>query len=44
LQFDAVPRRVADDRIKAAIELVAFPIGPDAGESDLPIQEAFFGD
>ena len=37
LQLDAVPRRVADHRVEAALGPVVLPAPPDAGEGDLPV-------
>ena len=43
LKLDPVPRRVADNCVEPTIQQVIFPIGPDTRESDLPIEEVFFG-
>ena len=41
LQLDAIPRWVANDRIKAAFRADICPLMPDARECDFPMQEAF---
>ena len=40
LQLDTVPRRVADDRVEAALRADILPMAPDPRESHLPVQEA----
>ena len=42
LKFHAIPRRIADNRIKAAVKMIGFPLRPNARETDLPIHEPFF--
>ena len=37
LQLDAVPRRIADHRIKTASQRFSLPCRPDAGKGDLPV-------
>ena len=44
LQLHPIPWRIADHGVKPAGQPVVLPIRPHAGESDLPIQETFFGD
>ena len=39
LQLDAVPGRVADHRVEAALGPVVLPALPDAGEGGLPVQK-----
>ena len=43
LQLHPVPGRVADHGVEAALGRVALPLRPDAGEGDLPVQEALLG-
>jgi hypothetical protein len=42
LQLHPIPRRIADHGVKSAGQPFVFPIRPHAGETHLPIQEAFF--
>ena len=43
LQLHPVPGRVADHGVEAALRFGALPARPDAGEGDLPVQEALLG-
>ena len=41
LELDAVPGRIADDGVEAALGDFVLPVAPDAGEGGFPVEEGF---
>ena len=42
LELDAVPGRIADDGVEAALGGLVLPVAPDAGEGGFPVEEGLF--